>query len=106
MDFVQRPRMRHGRRLRWVLVLVLLYSALCSVGGIYLADGTLHPARRALTGEETTAFTSTVRAMKAVARSFDHYGRSSGLAVLASPPHRVQRERRAGSSRTGGQPAS
>ena len=65
MDFVERPRMRHGRRLRWLLVLFLLYIALCSVGGIYLADGTLHPARRALTSEETTAFTSTVRAMKA-----------------------------------------
>jgi hypothetical protein len=57
--------MRRSRRLRWVLVLFLLYLGLCTVGGIYLADGTLHPARRTLTAEESTAFTSTVRALQA-----------------------------------------
>jgi|SRR5579864_2259958 len=65
MDFVELPGMRHGRRLRWLLALFLLYIALCSGGGIYLADGTLHPVRRALTAEGTTAFTRTVRAMRA-----------------------------------------
>ena len=57
--------MRYGRRVRWLLVLFLLYIALCSVGGIYLADGTLHPGRRPLSDEETVAFTSIVRAMRA-----------------------------------------
>jgi pimeloyl-ACP methyl ester carboxylesterase len=55
--------MCRSRRLRWLLVLFLLYLSLCTVGGIYLAEGTLHPARRALSNEESTAFTSTVHAM-------------------------------------------
>jgi len=57
--------MRRSRRLRWLLVLFLLYLGLCAVGGIYLADGTLHPARRTLTDEERATFTSTVRALQA-----------------------------------------
>jgi alpha-beta hydrolase superfamily lysophospholipase len=58
--------MRRSRRLRWLLALFLLYLGLCTVGGIYLADGTLRPARRTLTDEESAAFKSTVRAMRAV----------------------------------------
>ena len=57
--------MRRGRRLRWFVVFVLLYITLNVVGGIYLADGTLHPARRTLTDEDSAAFKSTVRAMRA-----------------------------------------
>jgi pimeloyl-ACP methyl ester carboxylesterase len=64
MDFVQLHGMRPGRRLRWLLVLFLLYLGLCSVGGIYLADGSLRPARRTLTDEDTATFKSTVRSMR------------------------------------------
>jgi pimeloyl-ACP methyl ester carboxylesterase len=56
--------MLRSRRWCWLLVLFVLYLALCAVSGIYLADGTLHPARP-LSDEETAAFTSTVRAMRA-----------------------------------------
>lgn len=31
---------------------IFLYLAVCTVGGVYLADGTLHPGRRPLTDEE------------------------------------------------------
>ena len=56
--------MLRSRRLRWLLLLFLLYLGMCTVGGIYLADGTLHPTRRSLTDEESAAFKSTVRAMR------------------------------------------
>jgi len=56
--------MRRGRRLRWLLLLLLLYLGLCMVGGIYLADGTLRPARRPLTEENTATFKSAVPAMR------------------------------------------
>ncbi len=48
--------MRSRRRLRWLIFLLGLYAALCSIGGVYLADGTLHPARRPLTQEDLLAF--------------------------------------------------
>jgi pimeloyl-ACP methyl ester carboxylesterase len=35
-----------SRRARYGLLALTLYLALCTIGGIYLADGTLHPARR------------------------------------------------------------
>jgi uncharacterized protein len=38
-----------SRRSRVALLAVILYLTFCTVGGIYLADGTLHPARRPLT---------------------------------------------------------
>jgi len=44
--------MRATRRLRYLFFGVFLYLAVCAVGGIYLADGTLHPARRLLTENE------------------------------------------------------
>jgi len=53
--------MRHRRRLRWVVVGFALYIALCTVGGIYLADGTLHPGRRGLTDEDVAAFEHTLQ---------------------------------------------
>jgi predicted alpha/beta-fold hydrolase len=43
------------RRTRRLLLFFTLYLAFCLAAGIYVADGTLHPARRALTPEgETT----------------------------------------------------
>lgn len=56
--------MRHGRRLRGFLVFFLLYITLCTIGGISLADGSLHPARRLLSEEEVTAFQSAIRRMR------------------------------------------
>jgi pimeloyl-ACP methyl ester carboxylesterase len=56
--------MRCSRRLRWLLVLFLLYLSLCAVGGSYLADGTLRPARRILTDEDTATFKNAVRSMR------------------------------------------
>lgn len=57
--------MRRGRRVRWFLVLLSLYLSLCTVGGIYLADGSLHPARRPLDPGEVAAFTSALQPMQA-----------------------------------------
>jgi len=44
-----------SRRSRLALLAVILYLTFCTVGGIYLADGTLRPARRPLTVEENIA---------------------------------------------------
>ena len=51
-----------SRRLRRLVVLLALYLAVCVVGGIKLADMTLHPARRPLTGEETAVLQQAIRA--------------------------------------------
>ena len=48
-------RMTLSRRSRVALLAVILYLTFCTVGAIYLADGTLHPARRPLTVEESIA---------------------------------------------------
>ena len=48
--------MRRNRRIRWLAVLVALYLVVCIVGGIYLADGTLHPGRRPLLSDEAAHF--------------------------------------------------
>lgn len=53
------------RRLRWLLFAFILYLALCLVGGIYLADGTLHPARRPLTENEAANFGDYARTLDA-----------------------------------------
>jgi uncharacterized protein len=57
-EFVGISRMLRGRRFRFMLVLAVLYFVFCSVGGIYLADASLHPARRALTQRDVTVFQS------------------------------------------------
>ncbi len=57
--------MRLGRRSRWLIFLLILYFVFCAVGGIYVADGTLHPARRALTDDEAANFRQAVRAENA-----------------------------------------
>jgi uncharacterized protein len=44
-----------SRRSRYGLFALVLYLTLCVIGGICLADGTLHPARRELTENEITA---------------------------------------------------
>lgn len=53
---------RHARRL---LLAFLIYLAACTVAGIYVADGTLHPGRRPLTHEEETAVHNTARELSA-----------------------------------------
>jgi len=57
--------MRRSRRLRWLIFVLILYAALCTVGGVYLADGTLHPGRRDLTDDEVAAVRDAVHAMGA-----------------------------------------
>jgi hypothetical protein len=56
--------MRHFRRFRYLLLTLVLYLPFCAIGGIYLADGTLHPGRRPLTEEQGIA-------MRDIARSLD-----------------------------------
>ena len=57
------PVARRSRRLTLVAVLFfILYLVFCSVGGIFVADGTLHPARRPLTQEEETTMRQTLDA--------------------------------------------
>lgn len=53
------------RRLRWPLFAFTLYLTLCLIGGIYLADGTLHPARRPLTENEVVNFRHSAQALNA-----------------------------------------
>ena len=48
--------MRRNPRLRWLIFFLALYAAVCTVGGIYIADGTLHPGRRTLVEEEAANF--------------------------------------------------
>ena len=43
------------RRARYSLFALILYLTLCTIGGIYLADGVLHPARRPPSVEEDIA---------------------------------------------------
>ena len=60
------PVTRRSRRLTLVGVLFLiLYLAFCGVAGIFVADGTLHPARRPLTQEEETTMRQAVDAIGA-----------------------------------------
>jgi len=53
------------RRSRRLLIALLLYLAFCAVGGIYLADGALHPARRRLTEDEVAAVRQSAQALDA-----------------------------------------
>lgn len=48
--------MRRKRRFRWLIFLLVLYSAICVIGGIYIADGTLHPGRRPLEVQVVASF--------------------------------------------------
>jgi len=49
------------RGARWLTFALLLYFALCIIGGVELADGTLHPARRPLTDDEISAVRESIR---------------------------------------------
>jgi len=60
--------MKAHRKLRWLGFAFVLYIAFCSIGGIYLADGTLHPPRRMLTDEESAGFRQSVHALNAELR--------------------------------------
>lgn len=57
--------MLRSRRFRYVLLVLILYLTFCTVAGIYLADGTLHPARRPLTDDEISAAQQSARALDA-----------------------------------------
>lgn len=53
--------MRSNRKLRWALFALALYLSACSIGGVYLADGALHPPRRELTGTDVQDFSTWVQ---------------------------------------------
>ena len=57
--------MLRSRRSRYALLALILYLTLCTIGGITLADATLHPARRPLTENEITAVRDQTRAQDA-----------------------------------------
>jgi|SRR5579863_766427 len=58
--------MNVSRRWRWLVVLAGLYLAVCVVGGIFLADGALHPQRRVLPDEEVSLERKRVESLGAV----------------------------------------
>src|ERR1700739_858029 len=58
--------MTGNRGVRWLIFALLLYLAFCSVGGVLLADGALHPARRSLTPEDAAAFRQSIQPLHAV----------------------------------------
>ncbi len=53
--------MRLSRRGRWLLIILSVYLAFSAIGGVYLADGTLHPARRPLSADEVAVFRDDLR---------------------------------------------
>lgn len=57
--------MTGNRRLRWFILALLLYCTFCSVGGVILADGALHPARRNLTREDAAAYSQRTQPLHA-----------------------------------------
>lgn len=54
-----------SRGLRRWLVGLFVYVALCAVAGVYLADGTLHPARRPLAEDEVATMRESAHALGA-----------------------------------------
>jgi alpha-beta hydrolase superfamily lysophospholipase len=54
-----------SRRARYGLLAILLYLTLCTIGGINLANGTLHPVRRPLTEDDLTAMRDSAHALEA-----------------------------------------
>ena len=53
------------RRSKYLLLASILYLTLCTIGGIYLADGTLHPAPRTLTEEDVATMRTSAHALDA-----------------------------------------
>jgi uncharacterized protein len=51
--------LRASRPFRRVLLGFILYAVFCVVGGIFVADATLHPARRPITDDEVAAMRNT-----------------------------------------------
>jgi uncharacterized protein len=54
-----------SRRLRWLILGLVLYAMVCSIGGIYLADQTLHPGRRELSEAEASGTLESFQALGA-----------------------------------------
>ncbi len=57
--------MRASRRIRRAVLGLCLYLAFSAVGGIFLADGTLHPVRRPLTEDEIVEAQRSAQALNA-----------------------------------------
>src|ERR1700751_3079718 len=77
-----------NRRLRWLIFAFLLYLAFCSVGGILLADGALHPTRRSLTREDASAFAQRIQPLHAVVQNVSITAPDAAIlrAWLVRPP--------------------
>lgn len=60
--------MGSNRKLRWLVFVLLLYLSFCTVAGVYLADGTLHPPRLTLSEQETSSFRQSVSELHAQLR--------------------------------------
>lgn len=60
--------MKTNRKLLWLIFAAMLYLSFCIIGGIWMADGTLHPPRRAVTEHEAGDFHEAVLSMKAELR--------------------------------------
>jgi hypothetical protein len=54
-----------SRRARYALLVLTLYLTFCTVAGIFVADGTLHPARRPLTVEKDIATQNVAKELNA-----------------------------------------
>jgi len=54
-----------SRSRRYALLALLLYLTFCTVAGIYLADGTLHPGRRPLTPEDESTMLALTHSLDA-----------------------------------------
>lgn len=81
-----------SRRSRYGLFALVLYLALCIAGGIYLADGTLHPARRPLTEDEVAAMRDSVGSLDAdLADASIHTPDNATLRAWTIYPHHPNR---------------
>jgi pimeloyl-ACP methyl ester carboxylesterase len=57
--------MKQNRRVLWAAFGLVLYLALCAIGGIWVADGSLHPGRRILSAGEAESFRAMIQAQNA-----------------------------------------
>ena len=57
--------MRSHRRIRWLVFFFLLYLTFCVLGGTFLADGALRPARGQLTEQDTARFQQNLKSLHA-----------------------------------------
>ena len=107
--FIRRIILQAGmplsRRSRRLILAVVLYLTFCSVAGIWVADGTLHPPRRPLTPEDESAMIALCpRSRRRSARRFDHHARCHHAPRLDHPSPPPQRRRRHPASRPRRQP--